>query len=408
MTEVIKDIEEKYGDVLDGWEGEMKLMEGVDELLKDIIFVRKDADTGVQLLKSSMLSPVLHSYVSGDMAEGDLQQINTKVAEISSMVEAEGFAAVQQYLSEMGGLVSKLSSLPASDGAGVTIDADSLKKRMYDLMIRSGRVEEDSALMDARLGNYMEVIGTISDAVFNIREENEIPLEQTLARVVIKHQDWERWHEVLTNMRTLILEQVNAKDVILLKQDQVWDGLVPDIKVNEDLIRQSYPHIALKIIRVLQYMPPDKLLSNLRKETFTIGVEGQQIFITSDMVSIGFSLPEDAVQGEIEDGIVFIDTVISEEMRSEIMMNEVIARLLKMRAEMELDEGMQIEVQIFGADAVMDELEQCKDEIAKKSNAYDVIFPLDDPFEKSDHYVYELAFGDESCKLGILPVEFED
>jgi hypothetical protein len=408
MAEVISEIEKKYSAALDNWDGEMKRLEGIEEMLQKIIFVKKSADSDIPVFDSSILTPVL-GFVSG--GEGDrarLADIEGKVAQIADIVEENGFEAAQKYLSEMEGIISRLTSLPSTvstEGGG--IDSETLKKRMYDIMIRSGRVDRDSALMDARLKNYMEVVGKVSDSVFRLRESSHISPGQTLARVAIKHPDYERWSEVMDNMRTLVLEQVNAVDIQVLRPDEVWSGLTPTVKINEERIRESYKHIAKQIINVLQYIPPDKLATNIKKGTFTIGVEGQQIYISGGMVSVAFSLPPGAFEGPLDSGSVYIDSRITEEVKSEISVNKLIEKVMAMRLEVGIEEGAMIEIQMIAGDALVERLEKVKDQIKSKCNAYDIIFPLDDPFGSGEYYVSEVELEGETCRIGIVQVELE-
>jgi hypothetical protein len=409
MSELVREIEEKYSASLDDWNGEMAPLEGIEDVLKKMIFVKKAGIEGPPILESSILAPFLKIASEGGVERAQLDEIKSNVARINIAIEQEGLEAAAGYLTEMSTLVKRLTSAPGTgDGAGRVIDAESLKKRMYDIMIRSGHVDMDSTLMDARLNNYLEVVGKIADAAFALRESCGIPADQKLARVVVKHPDHERWNEVLVNMRSLILEQTNAVDVKIMKPDDIWEGLVPDIKIDEEHIRNSYKHIAGKIISVLQYMPPVKLLANIKKGTFTIGVEGQQVYINSDMVSVTFSLPPGAFEGTLDNGILYIDRVITEEVKTEMSLNSLIGKINEMRHELEMGEEAQIEVQVLAGDELAERLEMAKEEIIKACGAYEVEFPLDDPFGSGDYYVGEMELDGEKCRIGIVQVEFDE
>ncbi len=409
MTEVIREIENIYSGELKNWNGEMDALAGIKDIVKKIIFVNRTGIDGRPMLESSILAPILEKAGGGGIDGQKFEDIEKRIAEINYAVEQNGMEAAARYLTEMEAMLVKLASLPSTGGeGGENIDADSLKKRMYDVMIRSGRIDKDSAIMDARLNNYLEVVGKIADAVFGLREEHGIPAGQKLARVAIRHRDYERWNEVLENMRTLVLEQANAFDIQLLRRDEVWAGLVPAINVNEEHIRNSYKHIAKKIISVLQYMPPDKLLANIKKGTFTIGVEGQQIYITDDMVQISFSLPPGAFEGEIDSGTIYIDTMITEQVKSDVSLNALIDKIKEMRREVEIGDEAKIEVQVVTDDALAETLEGAKNTIMEKCNAYDVIFPLDDHLSTDEYHVGEIELNGEKCRIGIVQVDFEE
>ncbi|MFO7618843.1 MAG: hypothetical protein R6W91_04220 [Thermoplasmata archaeon] len=408
MAELVGDIENRYGATLEDWNGEMKPLAGIGEMIQKIIFVKQTGEGKIPIFKPSILAPVLEMASGDGVGAPQLADIEDKVARIADVIEENGLEAAQNYLAEMVEMVKGVVSAPSSGKAEAGgVDADSLKKRMYEIMVGDGHIDKDSALMDARLNNYMEVVGRMSDAVAELREGNGIPAEQTLASVVIKHPDYERWSEVLGNMRTLILEQVNAKDVRILRTHDIWDGLLAAVNIDEEHIRKSYKHIAKKIISVLRYMPPDKLLANIQRGTFTIGVEGQQVYITDEMVSIDFSLPPSAFEGTIDSGTIYIERMKAEEAKADTAANMLIGKIMAMREELEIEEGAKIEVQILASDALVENLERAKDSIMGKCGAHDVLFPLDDPFASGEYYVGELELEGETCKIGIVQVEFE-
>ncbi len=209
-------------------------------------------------------------------------------------------------------------------------------------------------------------------------------------------------------MKMIILEQINTKEIELVEPDNVWIGLLPDIKIDEELIRKAYAHLALKITNVLQYMPPEKLISTADKDSFTIGVEGQQIFISKEMVSISFSLPPGVIEGDFESGKIYIDTTEAEEAPTEIIVSKVTKKVLEMRKDLELDDETYIEIQIFTGDKLAEELEKWKDEIAERTHAHSVELPFDDPFTSDEYHVSEMSYEEETLKIGIVTIEFAE
>ena len=262
-------------------------------------------------------------------------------------------------------------------------------------------------MVDQRLNTYLEEITKISIVVDNIRKENN--LSQKLPKVVIKHPDFDRWNEVIVNMKTILLDQLDVLDVQLIRPDQDWDGLDINIQINEAMVHEKYPHIATKIIRILQYMPPDKVKENVSKEYFTIGIEGQQVYISNEIISAELSVPDGIIESDFETGVIYVEAVMDEEAQVEMLTQNISSKISSMREEMELTQETYVEVQIFTTnDKLAEEIENKKDDIAEKTNAYSVEVPFDDPFEGDDYLIAELEYDDEIIKIGIVPVEFED
>lgn len=406
MTEVINELEEKYESVLPDWMGEMELLDGIDDIIKKLIFVKKDAETGVQTLNSSLLSPALTSFIEGESKGEDISELEIKMTEINEVIQNDGFQAVQNFLPEIKEIVGKFSALPTGADMNVSMTDNELKNKIHNLMLRTGQVDGDSALVDQRLNTYLEEITKISIVVDNIRKENN--LIQKLPKVAIKHPDFDKWNEVLINMKTILLDQLDVLDVQLVEPDQDWDGLNINVQINEAMVHEKYPHIATKIIRILQYMPPDKVKENVAKEYFTIGIEGQQVYISNEIISVELSVPDGVIEGDFETGIIYVEAVMDEEAQAEMLMQNISAKISSMREELELTEDTYIEVQIFTTDELAEEIENKKYLITANTNAYSVEVPFDDPFEGDDYLVAEIEHDGEIIKIGIVPVEFED
>ncbi len=424
MTEIINEVEEQYKSILPDWMGEMDLLEGVDEIVKKIIFVKKDAETGVQALGSSLLSPALTSYIEGESKGEDISELEVKLAEINEVIQNDGFQAVQNFLPEIKGILEKFSALPTYDngagtgtgtgtgtgagtGAGISMTDNELKNKIHNLMLRTGQVDGDPALIDQRLNTYLEEITKITAVVDAVRRDND--LDQKLPKVAIKHPDFDKWNEVIANMKAIILDQLDILDIQLIEPDQDWDGLDIAIHINEEKIHEKYQYIATKIAWTLQSMPPVNIKNKIGEEYFTIGIEGQQVYISNDMVSAELSVPEGVIERDLEAGIIYVDTRMSEEAQGEMLTHKICAQISSMRDEMELAEETYVEVQIFTTDdKLAEEIDKKKDDISAKTNAYSVEIPFDDPFKGDDYLVAEIEHDDEIIKIGIIPVEFED
>ena len=406
MTEVINELEKKYESVLPDWMGEMDLLEGIDEIIQKLIFVKKDAETGVQTMDASLLSPALTAFIEGESQGEEISELEIKLEEVNEVISSDGFQAVQNFLPEIKEIVGKFSTLPTGADISVSMTDNELKNKIHNLMLRTGQVDGDSALVDQRLNTYLEEITKLSIVVDNIRKENN--LSQKLPKVVIKHPDFDRWNEVIVNMKTLLLDQLDVLDVQLVEPDQDWDGLDINVHINEDMVREKYKYIATKVVWTLQNMPPEKIKENIKKEYFTIGIEGQQVYISNDIISVELSVPDDIIEANFEAGTIYVEVLMDEEAQAEMLMQKISEKISSMRDELELTEESYIEVQIFTTDELAEEIDKKKYLITANTNAYSVEVPIDDPFKGDDYLVAEIEYDNEIIKIGIVPVEFED
>jgi hypothetical protein len=408
MVEAITNIETAYLEQFEKWNGDLTGFEGLEEYLKELITIKFEDKTEVPLFQSSLIAPAVRAVVDGKFSQSDFLEMQGKLTEMNANVSREGFEAISSYLQEVQGLIPIVEALPEStDKRELTIDDEELKRRMHNLLLKADISIESAHIIDDKLNVYLETISDFRELLAQFRAGEGLPDDAPLPLLTIQVSKDELWKEIAGTIKSIVREQLKVADVEILGPNDVWHGLDINIQVNESLIKERYRHIAPNIISVLKYMPPAKMVESLSRPEFTIGIEGQTVYIEKGMVSVNYSVPDGVKKVEIPDGHYYVTLEMTEEAESKMVVNSIVERIQKMREALELGVDASIDVKIVAPDRIADELDQIKDEISKETGAFGVDLPFDDPFGgETDYYVSEMEYKDELIKIGIIEVEF--
>jgi len=409
MAETITLIETDFGSQFEEWSGNLEVFEGIEQYLRDLVTIKMEDKVEVPLCQSSLLAPAVRAVVDGKYTPMEFSSLQSKLTDINTNVSREGFEAISSYLAEVQQLLPVIEAMPSPTDAGpISLDDEELKRRMHNLLLKADITFESAAIIDDKLNVYLEAISGVRDKLDTFRREQGME-DEPVPHIAIQHSEEELWREIIGTIKTVVKEQLKVAEVEAVGADEHWSGLDIKVKVNEDLIKAKYRHIAPNIISVLKYMPGKKMVESLSRPEFTIGVEGQTIYVEKDMVEITYSVPEGVEEVPFDGGTFYVTLKMTREAETKMAANSIVERIIAMREAMELEGDAAIDVQIVAPDAIADELDQMKDELSKETGAYAVELPFDDPFDgDTDYYVSELEYKGETIKIGIIEVEFEE
>ena len=263
--------------------------------------------------------------------------------------------------------------------------------------------------MDEGFSSHLGVFTRLVRYVTEAREATNIAPEQRLSKVAIKFKRYDEIKDILDQVNTFLPPQVNAIEVEVIPYDEDWQGLNVEIMPDKDIIRKAYKQAAPKVLAILQTQSPWKVKKHIEADGLVLGIEGQKITLTNEMIAIFIELPAGVLRKEFEDAIIYLDTNISEEAQQQVLADEVISIIKDMRTDMELGDEDAIEIQIFTGDALVEALEAAKERIIEDTHAYSVDFPLDNILEgETQYYVAEAELEGEKVLIGIAQVEFSE
>jgi isoleucyl-tRNA synthetase len=268
----------------------------------------------------------------------------------------------------------------------------------------SPTVKFDKALVDSELNEHMDIAREIVERVASARQKAGIKLRWPVKLVVVKVKSPEI-EEAVEALKSVILHQANAKALELVRMGEEWRGMELEVKPNMEVIGPVFRQWASKIAALLQYQSARRIKEGIEKGEYSLGIEGQQVKIMPNMVSFMETLPKGVLREEFSGGLVFLDTEITDEIKSEGFAKEIIRRVQEMRKEMDLKVEEEIFTKIRTSDVLYNILEGKKDLIARETRSQTFDFVTE---ELTEGYIVEWNAEGENFTISIAPEKVEE
>ncbi len=259
----------------------------------------------------------------------------------------------------------------------------------------------NKALVDTELIGEMDLAREIVERVASARQKAGIKLRWPVKLVVVKANSPEVENAV-EDMERVILQQTNAKALELVSMGEEWKGMELEVKPNMEVIGPVFRQWASKIAALLQYQSARRIKEGIEKGEYELGIEGQQVRIMSNMVSFAETLPTGVLQEEFSGGLIYLDTQITDEIKSEGFSKELIRRIQEMRKEMNLKVDEHIITKVKMSDNLYDILEGKNDYIASETRSETLDFVSE---ELTEGYIVEWNAEGESFTISISTPE---
>jgi tetratricopeptide (TPR) repeat protein len=373
VLEVIHKIEQEYGKTLESWSGMMRDLAGIDEHVKELIFVTDKREAATDALESSLVTATFG-------VEG-AQKI---LEEARKIVETEDLETAWDFVSDLG-VVSPEEGEPGMPSPEVTLSPEFIKE-LGDLA--------ESPEFRGHIATISEIVQCVSRA----RLELDLGKRMPIKLVAIKTTD-EDASTMISDFKRVLQGQLKAKDLVIVPPGQDWNGLDLEIIVNSGKVQEQYPQWSRKIETLLKSLSPWKIKSGLDKGGYAVGIEGQKVSISPSMVSYEITLPEHVGVYEFGKGKVYVDKRLDDELRAEGFAEEIIERIESTKKEAGMGEENPVEIKICISDELKVLLEDWLDEIASEVRCTSFKFrPVDWKGDDGGPSV-ELQLGDEGVRI---------
>ncbi len=374
ILEVIARIEEKYGEMLDGWSGLMSDLAGIRDFIKELIFVTDKEEALTEGLKSSLVAKTFG-------AEGAFQLIQ----EARQVVETEKMDSAWDFVSNLGGVVT-----PEGTDEDMGYPEGTLSP---EFMKELGSLAENPEFR-VHIGMISEIVQKVTQVRTVLDLGHKVPINV----VAIKPID-EESANVISDFKRVLQDHLIAKELVVIPPDSEWEGLDLKITVDEDRIARTYPQWSRKIQMLLKSQSPWKVKAGLDKGSYVLGIEGHSVSIDSEMVSYEISVPEHVAAYEFGMGKIYVDKTQNDELRAEGYAGEIIEEIARTKREAGLEEGHPVELKICVGDELRALLEDWMDDVVTEVRCTSFKFrPLDWKGDDEAHSV-ELRLGEEEIRI---------
>ncbi|UCG70563.1 MAG: hypothetical protein JSV09_05975, partial [Thermoplasmata archaeon] len=298
MLEVLKEVEQKYGPVLNKWDGTYSKLEGVNDILGKLMLVTEEKGTEVEGFESGATASTVKLIESAKKEGVEIVAPEDFADEISDIIEREGFERAWSYLEEIGQEVKRSSEAFRVKKEGMEELRHAFLRDMDERLIRD---------IGESLENYLVIVDRIIKVILKMREELNLKPSIPIKKVAIKSPD-ETVRDALNKLRSQFLNMVNAKDLEIIRPDTEWEGLKLELIPKRDTITRAYKQQASKVETLLRYQSPWKIKRAIEKAgEYTLGVEGYPVKITAKMLEFKLSTPENVVVNEFDSGTIYLD-----------------------------------------------------------------------------------------------------
>src|SRR5659263_567239 len=186
--------------------------------------------------------------------------------------------------------------------------------------------------IDIELEKRMDIIREIVEASSNARQKLKRKLRWPVKRIVVVPKN-EIVNDAVLALETVLKEQTNAKEIVLLKTGVAWHELGVEVLPNHATLGPAFKKDAGKVIAELK-TADGMAIKRAILETGSFELKGGTI--TADMVTFKELIPPAIAAGGFSAGDVYVDTGLTREIESEGYSREVIRRIQDMRKELDL------------------------------------------------------------------------
>lgn len=236
----------------------------------------------------------------------------------------------------------------------------------------------DESLIDKELETHMDMIRSMVEASSNARQKAGRKLRWPVSRIVVSPSS-EQVAEAVASLKSVLMDQTNAKDIVLTGVGEPWDELGYEAIPNPSTIGPVYKGDAGKVLAAIKKADVMSLRRSLASSgQAEVDIPGGKATVTPEMVKFEERMPEAAASAEFNAGSVYVDAKLTRELESEGFAREVIRRVQDMRKELDLavDEGIRAHIRITDQ-RVLDLVLDMEQHIAKEIRAEVQVIGLD-------------------------------
>ncbi|MBI2665455.1 class I tRNA ligase family protein, partial [Candidatus Woesearchaeota archaeon] len=224
----------------------------------------------------------------------------------------------------------------------------------------------DSKKIDEKLENEMSIAWEVITAALHAREKANLGLRWPVKEIVLETENAEIINAA-KKLKPIILKQTNAKHLDIITK---LPGVKITMKSDYGKIGSAYGPLSPQIIAKLTIDSPETIVGHIHKENrYNFNVEGKEVSITKDMLTIERVVPEPYQESESKYGIVYINKERNSELEAEGYARELMRQIQSSRKKEGLEKLDRIKLTIQASASLQPMLEKYSFEIKEKVGA---------------------------------------
>lgn len=208
----------------------------------------------------------------------------------------------------------------------------------------------------------MELVRTVVTLGRGEREKEKIKVRQPLREILLDS----RYEAQLSDMKSLIMEELNVKDVVFEKEMDTYLDYVlkPDF-------RKAGPVLGKKVNefgKALAAADAKEMIAKLGTDgKILLRLGGEETEIPADLVDVRVTAKEGFAVGTERGVFVLLDTQLSPELLAEGLARELVSKVQQLRKQKDFDMMDHIELSVTCDEEAKEALEAYRDYIMKET-----------------------------------------
>jgi isoleucyl-tRNA synthetase len=209
----------------------------------------------------------------------------------------------------------------------------------YDSVHMLDWPEADDMWRDPQLETQIEIVRAVEEAGSNARQQAERKLRWPVQRIIVD-TDSVDVATAVEQQSALIEARLNARTIELVEPGDSWGDLQYSAEADMSLLGPEFGDQAGAVMGALNDARVDEPSLDAL-EAAVADALGEDVDLTEEMVEFVRETPDEVAGVEFSledgDGVVYVDTTLTEDIESEGYAREVIRRVQEMRKDLELD-----------------------------------------------------------------------
>ena len=181
------------------------------------------------------------------------------------------------------------------------------------------------------LEDQMRIVQHITEATASARQSRKMKLRQPVSTILVVASR-PIVKRAVSGLRELLLQQTNSKDIKLV-------GLTEEERLKRLTVEPNFKGLgpafradANRVAEALRSKDGGEVMRALNQTgRFPVTLDGREYNVTAEMVSLREEMPENYAAGSFEEGRVYVDLTIPDELVREGFIREVVRRFQEMR-----------------------------------------------------------------------------
>ncbi|MFH1317067.1 MAG: isoleucine--tRNA ligase [Candidatus Woesearchaeota archaeon] len=201
--------------------------------------------------------------------------------------------------------------------------------------------EADKNLIDEELEEQITILNSITQGILYAREKIQMGVRWPLKKAIIVSEK-PQVKEVIEKLGDIIKKQTNIKELSIEKSIK---GVKNIIQADFKKLGPDFGNKSPQIIVKLAQTSADDIINNLNKEgKFEIIINGEKISIVKEHIIVKRNIPENLQEVEFNQGFVYLDKTLTEELEAEGYSREIMRRTQALRKDAGLEKNDRIEL----------------------------------------------------------------